>query len=411
MADIQTSNDAKIKRIMWWLAVDPTHLGQWQLEQLDQQAPDHLKPLAKALITSGRQAVIQGQNPYLISLLDDIMTTGRPGRAIIDRHFEKTGGELARDFWPDKDPVLTVRFSHFSGSYPNKTHSHTCKSYWVASGQGNQVTKIAYVNFSLWREVITKEGERLYCPACWHERVVGFCRQIEKATQRYTDLTALAYVQMSEAEYKTQAATIRKHNQRARENGRAETTAVQFPTAEGVTMLHDAPDWLGGDKLPNDRRELFNLVEKWANTPKGKRAGRGLATWGVKLDKEAKTAKKTGNDTDQENNAPEKWRIIGKGWGKLNFAVAAYFDKKPTKKGWRFQRNELTVSEFQEILTAANITDFATVEGNVTLIQCKQAHYLYSSNKCDNLPPPIGANPDPLPKWAQEPAPLGDLSW
>ena len=146
-------------------------------------------------------------------------------------------------------------------------------------------------------------------------------------------------------------------------------TYTSFPLPAGKTaVLHDAPDWLGGEALPADRAQLYELISQWTDhTPKGKRAGRGLKSWGLIVPDKAQEAA----DEDTAENGPKpkpgqtkekpaKWRIIGKGYGRIAMLLEATQDLKANNK--RIDLN-LPVNDFLDLLDRRGI-DYA-LEGDV----------------------------------------------
>jgi hypothetical protein len=212
---------------------------------------------------------------------------------------------LAKEAWPDGDPVMVGQFIHFGGEYPTNEHPHTCKTYWRIPVHGNDdIGAGQNIRFKAWRPYMTKAGELIHCQADWHDRILDFCRDIERVWLHYWQLDALAYLVVPDEDRKATAAKIRKHNQRLGA-GEPKITYTTFPLKSGgAIFLHDDPDYLGGDELPTDREELFDLVTTWAMPPKGKRSGHGLGSWaknGAKV-----TPEDVPEKTEEENGKSGK---------------------------------------------------------------------------------------------------------
>lgn len=285
---------------------------------------------------------------------------------------------LAGDFWPDQQPVMVGSFSHFAGDYPNPDHKRTCKTRWVISGEGQTAVKFAPVDFSQWRGYATKAGHYMpACPHCQHERIMDFSQRIEKASGNYAGANLMRWAELPNSEVKSITAKLRKR----RERGDLATNYTTFPlNVKQTILLHDAGD-IDGRELPTDRAGLYNLVSQWVlNTPKGKRAGHGLMTWG----------KLSGDDNQNEDDAgeaapaaggdkPKRWRIIGLDYLKALNVMAGYLDENPTVKGLKFK---VDIGDVLKCLDAAGL-DYAidgTLPEDVTLSVCKPED---TYTKCD----------------------------
>lgn len=222
--------------------------------------------------------------------------------------------------------------SHVTGEYPQHKQAHKCRSYWRAPFDATgEVTGIYKVRYEAWRQVPLKNGGTLHCSACWHERVVGFARHIERISLFYMSWERLRYLTIPTSEYRKLTARIKKHNQRL-EGGGQVNYASFAQRSEKTVILHDAPEYLGGDVLPSDRPRLYALVATWAATPKGKRAGRGLSSWGiVKSDDDEKDEGKGGGRDDGERKKHVGY-IYGARYGVISMAVAKYLDIDPHGK-------------------------------------------------------------------------------
>jgi len=272
---------------------------------------------------------------------------------------EYNNRELAQAAWPDLDPVMVAPAGvHFSGDYPKTNEHHRCATYWRAGYKDNFVRSIAPITYQAWRPVITKKGV-LFCAACHHERALGFSDQIERVSLHYRHLDALRFTfAEDDTERRQMSDRIRKHNER-QPDGAPLVSYTTFPLERGAVVLHDAPDYLEGDTLPDSRAALFELVKGWIDTPKGKRAAHGLEAWARNGQ-----AIKGDDDTDQNQTAEGKGKgqrpskfdgyIFGDGWSILRRVLSAHLDQEIPRKGAKFI-DELPLDDFRNLLDAAGI--------------------------------------------------------
>ena len=299
-------------------------------------------------------------------------------KQIQNQQHERPG--LAREIFQN-DAIMVVAFSHFGGQYPQHDHKKTCKTYWSISGRGHKAEKVAPFEQPLWRGYTMDSGMlEPPCEHCRNERVLSFCKKIERAANVYKGENLMRYQVMSEKEAKKTADRIRKRNQRSDE---VYTFYTTFPLENSVIFLHDASD-IDGTALPTDRAALYDLVGGWVlNTPKGKRAGHGLGTWGIipaEIDQERDKKKGKGKQ-DQDQAAGERWRIIGQNYGKLALSLSAHLDERIPASGAKL---DLDLSELIDLLDKQNI-DWTVYDGqlpeNVTLNRYTPED---TSAKCDN---------------------------
>lgn len=253
-----------------------------------------------------------------------------------------------------KTAVMVGSFSHFDGRYPEPGHQRTCKTHWVISGQGDKANSISPVNFSLWRGYAMQGGELVpACEHCRHNRVMSFCKRIERASQQYADRNLMRWLELPEKEARAIQERLRKRNQRSDDTPINFTT---FPLEGGrVVLLHDAKD-IDGQPLPIDRGELYDLVAGWAlATPKGKRAGHGLGKWGV-VDARQEAAEKDAGEKKEEKPQGKGWRLIGKEYGRFATMLGAHLDLDIGAKGAKL---DLDLTELLEFLEEFGI-DYAT---------------------------------------------------
>lgn len=96
--------------------------------------------------------------------------------------------------------------------------------------------------YEAWRHVPLKNGGTLHCGMCWHERVLGFCKEMERINLFYLDWEKLRYTIVTGDVYSNLQARKRMHNKRARERSEPEINIVAFPENTGrIIVLHDAP--------------------------------------------------------------------------------------------------------------------------------------------------------------------------
>lgn len=291
---------------------------------------------------------------------------------------------LAGEFWPDQQPILAIPIAHFGGTYPAApTAPKVCKIRGFVSGVGNTAVKWGRAEFSQWRGYTHPKSGRYIqpCQHCRHERVLETCEHIERASFQYSQDNLMRWQSVTQAEKNKQTAVIRKRKER----GAALASPVTFPLSNGrFILLHDAPD-IGGQPLPSDRRELYHLVAGWVlDTPKGKRAGKGLATWGKQPDKPAGAA---GGEKPTKEGQPEgkRWRLLVDNFSTLAREMAAY-EGKPVKPG----EINIPVSEIVARLDNAGAVwavESGELPANVTLNREEEKPICV---KCDN--PPGGAD-------------------
>lgn len=283
--------------------------------------------------------------------------------------------DLSSEFFADaaaSPAVMVANFSKFSGFYPQHNHHKNCKTSWMASGQGDTVHSFAPITFSLWRGYTMDSGMLMPpCEHCRHERIIDFCKRIETASELYRDKNEMRYSDLSEADAGKLADRLRKRRSRG-----DDVLYTTFPHELGTAVLHDADD-IPGTELPTDRSELYNLVSGWVlSTPKGKRAGHGLGTWGKSPQR---SGKPTGGNEEGQGDATEgkgkRFKIIGKDFSKVGYMLSCYLDTTYNPKGMKVN---VKVDDFVKFLDEAEI-DFA-IEGDVTVNRYKP---LKTSAKCD----------------------------
>lgn len=152
-------------------------------------------------------------------------------------------GELTPDGWP-VSPTHTCGASDNTGTVITIRETYTTATKMITPA---------------WRDNEARQG----CPACYHRRVMRYCRQIE-VEQGEGQLWSL---KLSPEDYKRQAATWRKRASRDGENVRY----CPFPqeTREYIVIHNQAKE--GGDNLPTIPQELYQMVYNLAKTPENKR--------------------------------------------------------------------------------------------------------------------------------------------
>lgn len=283
------------------------------------------------------------------------------------------------------EPVMVATFSHFEGEYPEEPDTRReCGEYTVGGGRGDAVTSLKRAVFELWRPVLFKKRGVVVCEHCIHQRILGFCNDIERVSTHYGQLQALRYLTVKTGDYPTLAGRIRKRNQRHEK----QVTYTSFPLKTGYTVvLHDAPAWLGGAQLPAERAALYTLVSAWYEPPKGKRSAHGLSTW-AKLGPggeplETKSKKKRGRK--EEDGAPAasaggsfKFWIRAR-YGYVARLVAEHLGESPGRRGMKL---DMAREELFSLLDAAGIEYF--VEGDVAV---STPDLKPGCTKVDKLPP------------------------
>lgn len=290
----------------------------------------------------------------------------------------KQQGVKHGDIWQGRDAVMVAEFSHFNGRYPTTEERHTHRAYWRGKFVNDHLESLARVEYQLWRPVITKKGELIHCPACLHDRRSGFCNDIEKITRHYLNPADIRYQIFPNSERTKIGNRIRQYNKRAKE-GAELINHVTFPLESGqVVFLHDAPNYLGGELLPTDRTDLFDLVTNWAQPPKGKRAGHGIKKWAkdgprYKPKKCKECEEKCECEQEPKKTKPKKGdgkpNRIGYFYGADYWLVMKLITENigtvENSDGLKLPHGALHATEFKELLDAANI-DYA-IEGNINL--------------------------------------------
>jgi len=259
------------------------------------------------------------------------------------RNKQLTAGELAHDLFAEAPLKLS---QWFTGDWPTFEGERTCKTHWQAKAQHMTIVSAAPQPWDNWRGFTTRKGIKVdACPHCRHERALDFCRRIERAANdTYAFENQMRYATMSNADAKRMTGRLRKRNQRGEDVAINLTT---FPLGANKTIvLHDATD-IDGAPLPSDRGALFTLIEAWAlATPKGRRAGHGLGTWGRPTrtnDSEEDSHTVKCNDQREQRNPSGQWWIRGVEWGKALQAIEAYSGETLNYTGNELQLDALGV--------------------------------------------------------------------
>ena len=191
----------------------------------------------------------------------------RPTPSLADEAFSKVG----------KTAVMVASFSHFSGAYPPSPF-HTCGAHAQLQHVAADKTKVTRWTPKLWRDRDMGAFTAKACPACYHDRVYRFCRQIEEESLQFADgHLGLRIKRFEDAQhFRKFAGRVRQWRKRDDENGRF----IAFPQQLGdYVVIHDVPEREGGEQLPTARPELYDLVASIANTPKGVRVS-SVGGWG-----------------------------------------------------------------------------------------------------------------------------------
>ncbi len=252
--------------------------------------------------------------------------------------------------------TMTLGYSHFDGAYPSDFCDKTCHDRWMASGAGSRVNKLSLISFQQWRSYTNESGNYVApCLHCERERTINYCKRIETASMQYRDLSQMKYLKTKDV--KKIQDRLRKRRQRG-----GNVNYTTFPLAAGWSiLLHDADD-IDGKNLPCNRGELYDLVKPWAlSTPKGKRAGHGLSTWGQKKSK-GKGKKKV------KESKGKAWRIFGT--GHFNKLLSAIEGENTQLKLNRYSAKvDFDVSWFLEVVESCGIE--YKIEGDVPLTTSK----------------------------------------
>lgn len=356
--------------------------------------------LAVSAILAGEHRNLSALPVPAILELRNIQLNYRGGIAVQSRlaQFREQGGNLAAEFFGEaRRPVMLARCAHFSGDYPNIDHERTCKTRWMASGEvadgAARITAVGRVHFQQWRGYQTKRGGHVAaCPHCQDARIRDYCEKIEKAATLYSELGMLRWMAISEEEAKRNGARIRKHNERNGRDMLLQYTTFPLRDDGRVVFLHDAAGFFGGEKLPSDRTALYYLVSKWAlQTPKGKRAGHGLGTWGMPpaaaedgQDDQKRQDGQGGGQDGQKRRRPT-FRLLGENYGRMLTLLGAYLEEELRGRAVSL---DIDAQRFIDFLEEAGI-DYA-IDGKlpayVTLSRNKTKDI---SAKRDTAPPPV----------------------
>lgn len=181
--ETQTITPRKIKNYLWYAANKPEFITERVQNCLDGITDPVLHQTYQAIKSDLMPWEIR--DPNVVECLDDILINHRPAETYLkiqDGHYrtKANGRELVSQLFPGAAP------SFFSGHFPNARHKTLCKTRWVATGEGGNVTGMTKIAFSNWRGFWTKNGRFFEpCPHCIHERVLKFCKQIMKGSKIY----------------------------------------------------------------------------------------------------------------------------------------------------------------------------------------------------------------------------------
>lgn len=282
---------------------------------------------------------------------------------------------LAAEFWPGSEPVMAIPVAHFSGVYPPApTGPKVCKVRGYITGVGETAVKLIRAEFSQWRGYTHQKSGRYIqpCQHCRHERVLTTCEHIERASFQYANENFMRWQSVTKTEKNQLTAALRKRRERG-----TPISYTSFPLSNGrFILLHDAPD-VGGQTLPVDRRELYHLVAGWVlDTPKGKRAAKGLSTWGKPQDKPEK--QQAGPKKRATEEAGKRWRLIVESYSAVLRELMAY-EGEPIKNG----RFKIPVGELIDRLDAAGVA-WAVESGELPVdVTLNRENNTPISVKCD----------------------------
>jgi hypothetical protein len=305
---------------------------KWKMPELDRHS-DILSRSTNPVILEARDAIEGGAqtltseavrtNPVLLAILDQA-NAHKPPAGIVKIYRETNERALADDLWPANKPVMVAPIRDPFGEYDEAPH-HTCLTFFRVGGDESGPQAGRLWTGQAWRKL--KIGkENLYCEACYHKRVV---RQVEQLIQEITQYPriedhGLVYAILPDDRVQKLIQTKSKQRQRKGE----EFIYKVFPLDGGESVIvHNYP---GGTPLPTTRKELFDLLYQWCQTPERRRID-GSTGFGGNYQCAKGDGRKKG-DKDNKDQVGDSISITGFNYGAMT-ATARKAGLIPESKG------------------------------------------------------------------------------
>lgn len=233
---------------------------------------DTLDRSVNPLIQSAREAIEGGtktlaaaaiSNDYPLLAILDQAHGYRPPPGILKIYYETHEKSLAEDFWPTQRPVMVAPVPDPFGEYDRAPH-HTCRTFFRVGGDESGPNAGRLWTGHAWRKI--KIGKKdLHCEGCYGKRVSRFVEQTIEEIRQYVPIDdhPLVYAEMPNENAERFIKNKRKQRQRKGEK----FVYKVFPLPKGDCIL--VHNQQGGIQLPTTRKELYDLLHGWCQTPEG----------------------------------------------------------------------------------------------------------------------------------------------
>lgn len=361
-ADVANKTHSHLKRRFGWA---------WAAPDLDQHNPSLVASLlaladpvygrAWEVVQQGPRAItatLASADEKLIALLLDVQQNYMPPSGLVSRLRKSrarregrqlTGGELAGDIWPDKEVVLSVPIADgpLNGKWPSKP-GHTCKHNWHAEEIAENQWAISHWTGRAWRGGL--------CNGCYYDRVMTLCKQIEWETEQADDAGRVKWIAVASGNFASLNKRFRNHRSRKGTDVRY----IALPQYDNTYfVVHTDPDE-GGEPIPLERAELFELLDANADTHPDRRVssseGWGGPWSGMKGDgRSRKKPGKRGGEESKDNSETQAGKkgsvsFIGQGIGRLlSWANQLGYETDPRGRKVHLQATKEQLIELLEL--------------------------------------------------------------
>lgn len=258
-------------------------------------------------------------------------------QGMVQEFFGKTG----------RDAVMVAPFNEdgfFIGKYPSSAW-HTCKTIGAIDGDETSI-ELRRLGARLWRERVINGFIIPACPACRHNHIWRLCQQIEHEVMDYQAWNVpLRFALVDDLE-KT-IATAKKRSQRKGEKLRY----CAIPQSNGGVVIHDQPDNLGGEMLPNDRTGLITLMGSWIDDQPDDSRLHVSEGWGREF--QGDRPKKRGGKRQEQQQDNDNWKkLLTRSYARAKTLIEGAYGVKITRANARV---EIGISDVIELLRAAGL--------------------------------------------------------
>lgn len=221
---------------------------------LAEDVPDVYRRVFDAIMDGSRGlARLAADDPEGLGLFDIVTQLPRP-RMVAPSRPPAPAAELAAELFTaaEVDPLDAIG----TGEWPGMP-SHTC-----AAKEATGTAIIIRPNETCGARMFSPTWRT--CAACYAIRVRRMARQtlITMATAG-----AMSYTLLDKPEYKRWAANVRQHRKRTGDN-----VHYRALPQEGGQLFVLSTHGIVGTNVPTDKRDLFDLLHRYANTPEDARA-------------------------------------------------------------------------------------------------------------------------------------------